>query len=211
VGAGLLAGFVLPPDKIVHVVASRRSAAPPLRVELEVSRAGEDEPLQVRAELHPERGVRLNDEEGRRWLVRQGRVSGGDGDRSRGWVPELDILVLRDEEALQAWLDVQGVDTTLSQLARCGDADCFVLGGREQPNQLWLDKDSFEIRRFRSRSGRVLELDEYADWEGVRFPAHARVSDSLGPVAELTVRSVEAAPDLDRADFSQAWLLAESP
>jgi hypothetical protein len=211
IAAALVAGFVLPPDKIVHVVAARRADATPLRAELEVSRLGESDPIQLRAELHPDRGARLNDAAGRRWLVRDGRVTGGAGTRSLAWIPELDVLVLRDEEALQVWLQTQGVDATSSHLARCGDADCFVLGGRDEPNQLWIDKDRFEIRRFRSGSGRLLELADYEEWGGVRFPARGSVSDSLGPVAEIVVRSVEVAPELDQADFSPVWLLAEQP
>jgi hypothetical protein len=209
-GAVLAAGFVLPPDKIVHVIASRRAGAPPLRVELEVTRAGERDPFEVRAELHPARGVRLRDADGRRWLVREGRVSGsGDGDGDgRKWIPELDLLVLQDEEGLLAWLEARGVDATVSQLARCGEADCFVVGGRDRPSQLWVDKESFEVRKLRSRSGRMLELEAYVDWEGVRFPGRAWVSDPLGPVAELAVRSVAPAPELEDADFSPAWLVA---
>jgi hypothetical protein len=209
-GAALALGFVLPVDKIVHIVAERRADGTPLRTELEVSRLGESEQIQVRAELHPDRGARLNDSEGHRWLVRAGRVSGGVGTRALDWIPELDVVVLRDEGAIRAWLQAQGVDATSSHLARCGEADCFVIGGREEPNQLWIDKDRFEIRRFRSSSGRLLELDDYQDWSGIRFPARATVSDSLGPVAEIAVRSVDAAPDLESADFSPAWLLAEA-
>ena len=37
------------------------------------------------------------------------------------------------------------------------------------------------------------------------------MSDSLGPVAEIAVRAVEPAPELEQADFSPAWLLAETP
>ena len=209
--AALVVGFVLPPDKILEVVAARRADTAPLRVELEVSRIDESDPTRIWAELHPDLGARFNDADGRRWLVREGRVSGGAGTRSLSWVPELDLLVLRGEDALQVWLQTQGVDATSSHLTRCGDADCFVLGGRDEPSQLWIDKDRFEVRRFRSGSGRLLELEGYEEWNGIRFPARARVSDSLGPVAEIAVRSVEPAPELEQADFSPAWLLAETP
>jgi hypothetical protein len=209
VAAALVLGFVLPPDKIVHVIAARRAEATPLRAELEISRLGESGAIQVRAELHPDRGARLQDEEGRRWLVREGRVSGGAETGSLDWVPELDVLVLRDETAIHAWLQTQSVDASSSHLARCGEADCFVLGGRDEPNQLWVDKDRFEVRRFRSGSGRSFDLAAYEGWSGIRFPASASVSDSLGPVAEIAVRSVDPAPELEEADFSPAWLLAD--
>jgi hypothetical protein len=102
-----------------------------------------------------------------------------------------------DREALGRYLPELGIDLTRSELGRCGEGDCFVLGGRSGAAQLWIDKDLFEVRRLRTRRGRVFEFEGYREGVGgARVPTRIRVLDSLGPIAEVEIAGVEAAPSL---------------
>jgi hypothetical protein len=203
----LCIGFVLPPEKIVRVMSQQRGKAKPLRVELELVRMDDSGTRLIRAEIHPDRGARFEDADGTRWLLRDGRVMAGP-DASSQSIPDLDVLLLRGEGALNGWLAAKNISVETSYLARCGDADCLVIGEPDAHSQLWVDKDRFEVRRFVAGFDHVVDLEEWADFDGVRFPARTRVSDVNGPLAELHVRALAVAPELDQADFSGAWVRA---
>lgn len=207
---GLLAlallGYVIPTDRVVHEIALRRASLPALRVEAELELEDSDGVELVRFELDPKRGARVLDAQDGRWLLLGGRIWTRADAEIPPWMPPLEVLVVRDEVALAEWLREAGVDVGINTLARCGDADCFVVGGPANPDQLWVDKDRFEIRRRRTGRGRVTDFEGYREWGGVRFPERILLADPLGPIATLRVVRVTPAPELAKEDFSPSWL-----
>jgi hypothetical protein len=75
-----------------------------------------------------------------------------------------------DEDRLPALVAQLGVDLRRNQLARCGEADCFVLGGREATAQLWIEKDRFEVRRVLGRAGDLVEFESGTGWAAFGSP-----------------------------------------
>lgn len=207
-GAALLAvlflGYVIPGERVVRELARARGGAAPLRVEAELQLADDDSPSRIVLELHPEGGARVEDGQGGRWLLQGGRVVSRDGS-APVWIPPVDVLVLAGEPALLGWVRDAGIDLSVSGLARCGDADCFVLGRRESEEQLWVDQTRFEVRRTLLR-GRRADFEAWRDFGAARFPERIRIGDAEGPRASLRVLSVERAKGLGPADFSPAWL-----
>lgn len=202
--------YVLPPDRVLGELARRQEASVPSPVRMEATLSGEAWPSGVRYELLPGRGLRVADAAGDRWLVQDGRVTGSEsrGSAPAPWVAAPELLALRGRAEIAGWLERAGVDLQRSMLARCGDADCFLLGGRDQPAQLWVDKDQFEVRRFRSAEGWSLEFEEYRDWEGLRFPARIRIDLGGASLGVIQIDRIDKAPDLISADFSSRWLQA---
>ena len=137
--AGLLAllvlGYVLPGERVILQLTTLREKQAPLRVEATLVDGDPDWPSRVRFELHPEFGFRVSVENGGRWLVENGRVVAASDQKVPAWIPALGILVLKPEEALRAWLEWARIDIAVNQLARCGESDCFVVGGREAPRR----------------------------------------------------------------------------
>lgn len=206
-----LLAYVLPVERVVAELARQREHAPPLRLEISVDGILPSWPQRVVIELHPDFGLKVTDDTGGRWLLRQGRVLAGDSRRAPRWLPELEILTLREEEGLHGWLENTRVDVDSSELVRCGASDCFVLGGRAGPAQVWLDKDSFEVVRLILPEGRQLLFEDYRSWSGTRFPSVIKVLDSHGVLATLTLLALSRAPDLDEEDFSPRSIRAEMP
>jgi hypothetical protein len=201
-----LVAWILPVERVLREVARVRTSGPPLGVEARVSGIGAAEGEAARVELHPDRGVRLLTASGQRWLVRDARVIGQDGASPPAWLPRLDILIIRSEQHLRSWLAELQADPSRNGLARCGEADCFVIGGLDGPAQLWIDKDRFEVRGYRTASGRRVRFEAWSDRAGRRFPGVIEIEDSLGPVARVEVDTVREAPELEGADFSHPWL-----
>lgn len=209
---GVLVAWVLPPQRVVQELVRLRATRPPLRVETVLIEGERNWPEAVSFDLHPEYGVRVSGDRDGRWLFIGGHPVAGVSARIPAWLPDLSGLVLREEEALLAWLEFLGVDPERSQLARCGDADCFVLGGRDGPAQVWVDKERFEIKRVVSSDGRVVEFEEYTDWGGLRFPRTLRVGTRAGPVATLEIVRADRASGLSPKDFALEWVFgSESP
>ncbi|MFQ5697545.1 MAG: hypothetical protein ACE5IL_04585 [Myxococcota bacterium] len=207
----LALGFVLPAAKVIPELARLRAKAPPLRLRLELFIEDEATAREIRAEVHPDLGVRLWDGSGGRWWVREGELLSARGRAPQpNWVPDLGLLRLRAEPAIWRRLDRAGIDTDRNQLGRCGDADCFVIGGRQGSAQLWIDKDRFEIRRLVLATGRRVEFEDWRDWDGQRFPGSIRVRDARGGLATLEVREVTPDPALGPEGFSAGWV-RESP
>lgn len=203
--AGLM-GYVLPAERVVTEMARLRARSPHLRVEIGVLTGAEEAPERARLELNADRGVRVTDGRGGRWLVRDQRVEGSAGAAGSDWVPDVEVLSVQGEEAISRWLQGAGVDLRRNTLARCGDADCFVLGGRDQRAQLWVDKDQLDVLRLVSPDGRSLLFQDYRDWAGIRFPGRILIQEGEDPIAELEIREVSPAPELEGADFSRRWL-----
>jgi hypothetical protein len=146
----------------------------------------------------------VQDSHGGRWLLRAGRALSRDG-RAPAWIPPADVLGLAGEAALLAWLREAGIDVASSRLARCGDADCFVLGARGAEHELWLEQERFEVRRVLLQ-GRRAEFEGWRDFGAARFPERIRVGDASEQGAVLRVLSVERAAGLAPGDFSPSWL-----
>ncbi len=199
-------GYVLPGDRVLDQVERRRESAQPLRVEAELSGVRPDWPGTVVFELHPRFGLRVSAERGDRWVFRKGRLLAGPDDRVPAWVPDLEILVARGEDELRRWLDRDDVDLTVNELGRCGESDCFVLGGRRGRGQVWVDKDSFEIVRWVSPWGRTTAFATYTDWDGLRFPETIELQDRKGVFATLVIVGVTRARDLRESGFSREWV-----
>jgi hypothetical protein len=208
IAAAPLLGFVLPSERVLLQLEERRARAKPLHIEADL--AGDPRGVQAWAprvvfELHPEFGARVSDSYGGRWLVRGRRVVASNRELVPDWIPALEILVLRSAEELQEWLDWARVDGQINQLGRCGEADCFVLGGRAATRQLWIDKDRFEILRWVAGSGRRIEFAQYANWGSVRFPSEIRVVERDENFAVFSVTAVRPISGLAEADFGPDW------
>lgn len=203
----LVLGYVLPGERVIRQLTTLREKQAPLRVEATLVDGDSDWPSRVRFELHPEFGFRVSEAGGGRWLVENGRVVGASDQKVPAWIPALGILILKPEEALRAWLDWARIDITVNQLGRCGESDCFVVGGREAPRQLWIDKDRFEIQRWVAGRGSGIEFSGWTEWgRSLRFPAQIRVVDRDETFAEFKIDRVVLAPDLSEADFTPDWV-----
>ena len=206
-----LLAYVLPVDRIVAELVRQREHAPPLRLELSLEGILSSWPQQVMLELHPEYGLKVTDDVGGHWLLRQGRVVAGDSLRAPRWLPDLEILTLNQELDLHAWLQHARVDVYSNELGRCGESDCFVLGGRGRPAQVWLNKDRFEVVRLILPEGRQLLFERYRSWSGTRFPSEIKILDSHGVLATLSVLALSRAPDLSEEDFAPRSLRTQMP
>ena len=205
VGLALLA-YVLPAERVLEQLAAQRAKAPALRVEARLEGIGESWPQHVVLELHPHFGCRVTGEHGERWLLRDGRVQAGSALPAPPWVPDLDVLVVPDKAGIARLLRELGIDASTNELARCGERDCFVLGGRSAAAQLWLDKDSFEIVELRLADHRRVEFAAPRAWSGARFPGEIRIHDEWGKIATLSVEAAGPTRDLRAEDFSPRWV-----
>jgi hypothetical protein len=199
--------FVLPGDRVVGMLAESRTKGAPIRVEAKLSARDSSAPAKLVIELHPELGARISDDKGGRWLLSNGRVTAGTKLPAPAWLPDLAPLVLRRESELRGWLAAEGIDVGRNELARCGDDDCWVLGTRQTPAQLWIAKSALDVRRIvRPRPPRAA-FDQWQDFGKIRFPARIEISDDAGPIATLAVESV-AAIALGPGDLSPTWVQA---
>ncbi len=194
-------GYVLPVERIVAELSRAREDAPPLRLEAHLSGIVPDWPERVVLELHPDFGLRVSDSQGGHWLLHRGQLVAGSPLRAPLWIPDIEILTLRGEEDLLAWLERAQVDVGRNELARCGEADCYVVGGKDRQAQVWLDTDRFEVVRLLLPGRRELLLERYRSWSGVRFPSTIKVLDAHGELATLTVETLQRARDLAEEDF----------
>lgn len=202
--------YVVPGDRLLTVLEERRSKLGAIRVRAELSGVVPDWPQEVVFELHPAFGYRVSDDQGGRWLIRAGRVLAGSSEPPPAWIPELELLVLKLQDELLDWCVRANIDIGVNELARCGDQDCFVLGGRSASAQLWIDKERLEILRWVAPLGRAIEYSSYADWDGRRFPTVVELRDGDRTYASLAVHTVSAAPGLGPRDFAPSWVI-ESP
>ncbi|HTO07191.1 MAG TPA: hypothetical protein VMR86_09045 [Myxococcota bacterium] len=199
--------YVLPGDRVVGMLAETRASRTPLHVEARLSARDSKAPTSLVIELHPDLGARVWDEKGGRWLLAGGKATAGTVLPAPAWVPDLAPLVMRRESELRGWLGSEGVDAQQNDLARCGDGDCWVLGGRAGSGQLWIQKPALELRRL--VQGKVTRAS-YDDWQAfgkIRFPKRIELADDSGSVATLTVDSVSAIT-LGAAELSPGWVQA---
>lgn len=194
-------------DRVVSQLAAARAGQPPLHVEAALSTAASDAPARLRIDLHPELGMRVADDRGGRWIVQRGRIVAGTTVPAPGWLPDLEVLGLREESALREWLGAVGVDVSANELARCGDGDCYVLGTRQSLAQLWVDKNALQVRRLVLPGRAPLELEEWRVFEKVQFPGRIELTGT-GATATLAVQSVAPATSLAASDFSPSWVQA---
>jgi hypothetical protein len=191
-----LAGFVLEGDRVVAQIAEVRRGTPPVRLTVTI---GPPEDPQDRAwiDLHPSGGWRIRDEQGRTWIGRGSRVLRGEQSDPPVGLVESWLLVTSEERELTRLLGQVGIDLRRSRLARCGDADCFVLGAREGESQIWVEKSRFEIRKYVDRRGMQLDFDRYRRGvRSLRLPSRVLVVDAAGSIAEVLIQEAEAAPRL---------------
>jgi hypothetical protein len=206
-----LLGYVLPGEVVVEQMAAQRSRAEAVRFEATLDGLSEDWPERVTIELHPTRGYRVADDRGGRWLVAEGQVLAGSRMPAPTWIPPLDLLIMRDESRIDRFMRRLGVDLGANELARCGERDCFVLGGRSGAAQVRVDKDSFELLEIRLADGRRSEFGGYQVWGGAggpRLPSEIQISDSFGRIGSLSLARASRASDLRAADFSPRWVEA---
>ncbi len=201
----ILLAYVLPVDLVVLQIAKVHRAAPPLRVEATLEGIGDAWPERVTFELHPEFGFRIQTDRGDRWLFHADGGLEGTQLPAPPWIPDLRILTLRDAELLSSLVVATGVDTEFSEFARCGEFDCFVLGGRDATAQIWVEKDRFEVLEMKTARGWRTLYAEYRAWSKVRFPSEIRVFDKYGSVGSLRVESVARAT-LSGEHFSAEWV-----
>jgi hypothetical protein len=199
-------GYVLPADRVVAELEEKRAKQVPLRIEAELSGVTLAWPTEVVFEIHPEYGFRVSDDQGGRWLIRRGVVVAGTREPAPPWIPELEILSLQASDDLRAWFRRAQVDLGRNELVRCGDLDCFVLGGKSGRSQVWIDKDSFDVERWTSGSGRTVGFLSYTSWDGLRFPGIIELRDRKGVFATLVIHAVRSANRLKPGDFSPAWV-----
>jgi hypothetical protein len=198
--------YVLPGDRVVGMIAESRSAHSPILVEAKLSTRESSAPTHLAIELHPDLGERVADDRGGRWiLAAAGRPLVGSRLPAPAWLPDLAPLALRQEGELRDWLAANGVDLGQNELAQCGDDDCWVIGTRQAPAQLWIEKSQFELRRLvRPKQPRVA-FDQWQQFGKIRFPARIEIADDSGVIATLAVESV-APTNLAAADFSPTWV-----
>lgn len=208
---GLPPAHILEPERALTVLEKRRQKLAPLRVEAELTGVDSTWPHEIVFEMHPLHGFRISDDQGGRWVIHGSRLRAGSTEPAPSWIPQLELLALRSLGSLTTALRRLGVDLERNELARCGEGDCFVLGGLNGRGQLWLDKDSFEVVRFTFGSDLIVEYLNYSDWEGHRFPAIIELRDGRGTFATLVVHSVRTTDTLSAADFSPAWVGSTSP
>ena len=194
-------------ESIVAELAAARAGKPALHVEGALSATAPDAPTRLLIDLHPEFGMRIADERGGRWVVQRGRVLAGSTLPLPDWLPDLEVVALRHEADLRAWLGVQGIDASANALARCGDGDCYVLGTRQSLAQLWVEKRSLEVRRLVLPGRGSLDLEEWRAFDQIRFPARIDLSRD-GASATIAIESVAPAARLSAGDFSATWVWA---
>ena len=207
---GLLA-YILPGEVVVEQLAALRGRGETVRFEATLDGLSEDWPDQVTIELHPTRGDRVADNQGGRWLLAGGQVLAGSRMPAPRWIPPLDLLVMRGEIPIDRFVRGLGVDLETNELARCGEQDCFVLGGRASAAQIWLDKDSFELLEIRLEDGSRTEFSGYQTWGGKggpRLPSEITLFDSFGRIGSLSLARAGRASDLQASDFSARWVEA---
>ncbi len=197
-------------DRVVAQLASAQASRPALHAQAALSTAASYAPSSLSIDLHPDFGMRIADDRGGRWLVQRGRVVAGTTLPVPAWLPDLEVLCLRHESDLRAWLGQQGIDVSANELARCGDGDCYVLGTRQSLAQLWVEKTPMEVRRIVLPGRGQTDLEEWASFDKLRFPGRIELSGEAGS-ATLAVQSVAAAPKLASADFTEAWVRAAPP
>ncbi|MEE8557944.1 MAG: hypothetical protein V3T14_08675 [Myxococcota bacterium] len=192
----LLLAYVLSPERVLREIARIREGSPPVRLIVAVvSPEGE---TRAWVDLHPSGGWRVTDEQGRSWVGRGVWLRPPLIDRPPAGLPYAWLLWASDEELLPGLVAEMGVDMDRSELARCGDADCVVLGGRSGRGQIWVDKDRFEVRRIETQEGIGIYLEGYRkSFSRVRLPARIRVVEPGGWTAEVEIVSAEPAGALE--------------
>jgi hypothetical protein len=209
--AGTLAAvwlaFVLPGDRVVGLLAEAHGGRTPLRIEAKLTARDSSAPERLVIEISPDLGARISDDDGGRWLVANGRATAGTRMPAPAWLPDLAPLVLRRESELAGWIAGAGVDVGHNELARCGDGDCWVLGTRQAPAQLWIEKSALDVRRIVRAGAPRTSFDDWQEFAKIRFPKHIEIADDAGPIATLAVESV-APITLGAADLSPTWVQA---
>jgi len=200
--------FVVSGERVVGLLAESRAKSGPLRVEAKLTARDSGAPETLVIELHPDLGARVSDGRGGRWLIAHGRTVAGTQTPAPAWLPDLEPLVLKQEGELKSWLAGEGIDLGKNELARCGDGDCWVLGGRQATAQLWVEKGALEVRRVVGSHPARLEFADWREFGKVRFPGRIEIAEAAGPpAATLTVQTVTQIA-LSADDLSPAWVQA---
>ena len=207
-----LLGYVLPAERVLLQVATSRHGTPSVQLTVSVGESEGEAGLHAWVDLHPSGGWRIVDERGSRWIGQGPWLRQGPGVPPPVGLAETWLLLVSDEERLPALVAQLGVDLRRNQLARCGEADCFVLGGREGAVQLWIEKDRFEVRRYLGRQREVIEFESYRERVGrLRVPSQIRVTDSAGYETLVRVVGIERAPGLENDPELAPARLGEPP
>lgn len=197
--------YVLPAERALEQIGKAGALRGPIALIVRIEGVDPSWPSQASIDVHPKEGMRVDDGRGGRWVVRGGRVVGASTPALPAWLPQLEVVGFASADSLTSWLRASGVDVQRNELGRCGVEDCFVIGGRDGPAQLWVEKDRFEARRWVSPLGRSFEFGPYAAFGNVKFPSKIEVFETEGRLATLTVTQLSPASTLGAADFSPRW------
>ncbi len=120
----------------------------------------------------------------------------------------MDILRLRDRNALSKRLADNGVDVNTSSLQRFRDKICYVVGsicpGKEPVSSLWVDKDTFFPVRYIVRTNQNLVEIIYENWHRVSrtwYPMDIKVSLNKVPCFLIDVESFRLEADFPLGFF----------
>jgi len=197
--------YVLPADRVLSQVVRAKASSVPITLQVSIEGIDPTWPSEVKIDVHPVGGVRVDDQQGGRWVLRRGRVIAANRSEIPAWLPQLEPLVLPSVESLSGFLEDAGVNIERSELARCGADDCFVIGGRDASAQFWVEKDGFEPRAWVLALGRRFEWDQFRSWGKIKFPSQINILDESSRLATLRVRQLDPAPQLVPDDFSDRW------
>ena len=197
--------YVLPAGRALEQLGKASALRKPVALVAELEGVDPAWPRQVSIDVHPSEGVRVDDGRGGRWVIRGGRVVAASSSQLPAWLPQLEVVGFASADSLGSWLRAGGVDVQRNELGRCGNDDCFVIGGRDGAAQLWVEKNRLEIRRWVSGVGRSFDFAPYAAYGDVKFPSKIEVFEADGRLATLRVTQLAGAPQLGPADFSPRW------
>lgn len=174
----------------------------------------------------------------RHLLHSAGHVAARNGKRlpdPRAMLPPFFLLQTGSLRSVQASLRDFGIDPLLVGLAPCGSENCYVLGdaarvapsldtavapegpgssavsrGRpENFGSLWVEKESFEIRRMRSPAGTRVEFGAPASFGKITLPAWFEVREPERDPIRFEIQGVSTSP-LSPVEFRAEWV-TESP
>ncbi len=147
-------------------------------------------------------------------------------ERTRAFLPPLFLLQIDSAVSLGVALQAFGIHHEWVGLAPCDESDCYVLGDPDRvpppplapperqldpasgglPPTLWVDSESFDVRRMRLAGDVRVRFGPYVEFGSVRMPSWLQISDERGIVRfDVVAVSPVNAP---ASAFKMDWLVA---